>query len=92
LKITLQDETLPNKDFLVSHKKMKKMLSKGVAGVVIYVQKLQMENTDQTPPPELSTLLAQYDDVFQEPIDLPPDREVDHQIPLKLDASDLHVS
>jgi hypothetical protein len=24
LKITFQDETLPNKDFLVSHKKMKK--------------------------------------------------------------------
>jgi hypothetical protein len=46
LKITFQDETLPNKDFLVSHKKMKKM-SKGAIGALIYVQKLQMEDTPQ---------------------------------------------
>jgi hypothetical protein len=38
-RVCFQDETLPNKNFLVSHKKMHKLLNKGVVGAVIYVQK-----------------------------------------------------
>jgi hypothetical protein len=37
-KLTFIDETLPNKHFLVTHKKMKKVLRKGAVGVVLYVQ------------------------------------------------------
>jgi hypothetical protein len=34
-KLSFIDETLPNKDFLISHKKMKKMLHKGAVGAVV---------------------------------------------------------
>jgi predicted aspartyl protease len=79
--VCFQDETLPNKKFLVSHKKMKKLLNKEVVGAVIYVQKLQMEEPHALIP-ELSELLATFDDIFQEPTELPPARDVDHMIPL----------
>jgi hypothetical protein len=41
-KICFKDETLPNAKFLVSHKKMKRLLNKGAVGAVVYVQKLQV--------------------------------------------------
>jgi hypothetical protein len=63
------------------------MLSKCVVGALIYVQKLQMDDAPQQSPPELTTLLEQFKDIFQEPIELPVEREVDHQIPLQLDAA-----
>jgi hypothetical protein len=81
-KVCFQDETLPNANFLVSHKKMKIMLKKGVVGVVIYVQKVQMDKHSNTIP-QLTGLLQQYEDIFQEPKELPPPRDVDHQIPLQ---------
>jgi hypothetical protein len=40
------------------------MLSKGVVGALIYVQKLQMEDTSQQSPPELTALLEQFKDIF----------------------------
>jgi hypothetical protein len=82
MKVCFQDETLPNANFLVSHKKMKIMLKKGVVGVVIYVQKVQMDKHSNTIP-QLTGLLQQYEDIFQEPKELPPPRDVDHQIPLQ---------
>jgi hypothetical protein len=86
-KITLNDETLPNKDFLTSHKKMNVMLRKGSIGAIIYVQKLQIEDTSPTTSPELVELLENYIDVFQEPTELPPEREGDHRIPLQPESA-----
>jgi hypothetical protein len=77
--ICLQDETLPYKKFLVSHKKMHKLLNKGV---VVYVQKLQLTEERQTFILALSGILSAIDDIFQEPTDLPPARDIDHKIPL----------
>jgi hypothetical protein len=51
-------------------------------GVVIYVQKVQMDKHSNTIP-QLTGLLQQYEDIFQEPKELPPPRDVDHQIPLQ---------
>jgi hypothetical protein len=45
-RICFKDETLPNEKFLVSHKKMKKILQKGEVGAVIYVHKLQLHDSD----------------------------------------------
>jgi hypothetical protein len=67
-KISFKDETLSNKDFLISHKKMKSMLRKGTVGVVIYVQKLQMNATSSTTPSALSDLLEEYSDIFKRPL------------------------
>jgi hypothetical protein len=85
-KICLKDETLPNANFLVSHKKMKRIIQKGAVGVVVYVHKLQVQEPDKEQPPQLKQLLEQYSDVFPEPTDLPPHRDVDHTIPLQPDA------
>jgi hypothetical protein len=46
-----------------------------------------MEDTPQQSPPKLTALLEQFKDIFQEPTELPPEREVDHQIPLQPDAT-----
>jgi hypothetical protein len=77
------DETLPNKHFLVTHKKMKKLLRKGAIGVVLYIQALQMTETTLPAPPGIEALLQQYDQVFIEPTTLPLPRAVDHKIPLQ---------
>ena len=61
---------------------MKKMLHKGVVGAVIYVEALQLEKSSQPAPPDIQSLLDQYEEVFAEPSQLPPKREVDHKIPL----------
>jgi hypothetical protein len=52
-KICFKDQTLPNAKFLVSHKKMKKMLQKGVVGAVVYLHKLQVQEPNQITPPNL---------------------------------------
>jgi hypothetical protein len=81
-KICFQDETLPNKKILVRHKKMAKLLNKGVVGAVIYVQKLQLEENTKASLPELPGILQGFDDIFQESKELPPPRDVDHRISL----------
>jgi hypothetical protein len=80
--IKFLDETPPNKNFLVTHKTMKKLLKKGAVGAIIYVQALQMTETQMHAPPSIETLLHQYKQVFAEPTNLPPPRVVDHKIPL----------
>jgi hypothetical protein len=46
---------------------------------------LQMEEPHALIP-ELSELLATFDDIFQEPTELPPARDVDHRIPLQKES------
>jgi hypothetical protein len=81
-KLIFKDETLSDAKFLVSHKKMKKMLTKGAVGAVIYVQKLQLTDPNRQHLTPLQDILDQFSDVFAEPAELPPPREVDHKIPL----------
>jgi hypothetical protein len=85
-KVCFQDETLPNKKILVSHKKMNKLLNKGAIGAVIYVQKLQVEENTKALLPQLSDILTSFDDIFQEPSELPPARDIDHRIPLQKES------
>jgi hypothetical protein len=82
-KICFKDETLPNENFLVSHKKMKRILHKGAIGAVVYVQKLHLHQPESPHPPPLQRLLDQFKDVFAEPQNLPPKRDIDHSIPLQ---------
>jgi hypothetical protein len=70
--VKLLDETLLNKNFLVTHKKMKKLLRKGAVGALLYVQALQMADTELHAPPSIAALLQKYDQVFAEPTSLSP--------------------
>jgi hypothetical protein len=82
-KIKLVDETLPNKHFLVTHKKMQKLLRKGAVGAVLYVQALQMGKEVAPTLPMVEAVLETHKAIFQEPTDLPPERAIDHKIPLQ---------
>ena len=42
-------------------------------------------------PKTLTQLLAQYDDIFAAPTTLPPNRSLNHQIPLKPDAKPFKI-
>jgi hypothetical protein len=63
---------LPDEKFLVSQKKMRKLLNKGAVGAVVYVQKLQLQQPESVQSPALQQLLDQYRDVFAKPTTLPP--------------------
>ncbi|XP_026428616.1 uncharacterized protein LOC113324491 [Papaver somniferum] len=43
------------------------------------------------PPPPISELLNQYSDVFSEPKSLPPQRNLDHSIPLKKNSEPVNM-
>jgi hypothetical protein len=86
-RITLTDETLPNKHFLVTHKKMKKLLRNGAVGAVLYIQALQMHPSDNSTPPAIEDILQKHKAVFEEPTTLPPQRDIGHKIPLQPGAA-----
>ena len=44
----------------------------------------------QPVPPEIAQLLYEFQDVFQEPQELPPQRSVDHSIPLLDNSKTIH--
>jgi hypothetical protein len=56
-----------------------------------YVQQLQAINHSHTDIeellPQIVEILEQYEDIFEEPSELPPHRQCDHTIPLKQDAT-----
>jgi hypothetical protein len=85
-RITFKDETLLNKHFLVTHRKMQKLLRKRDVGAILYVQAVQMNTPDKTTMPSIAVVLNQHKHVFEEPTELPPERAIDHKIPLQLGA------
>jgi hypothetical protein len=58
-------------------------LQKGAVGAVVYLHKLHVQELDKSTPPSLQRLLEQFNDVFAKPKQLPPQRDVDHKIPLQ---------
>jgi hypothetical protein len=74
-RICFKDETLPNAKFLVSHKKMNKLLKKGATGAVVYVQKIHINEQQNKPSTPLQQLLDSFSDVFVAPSQLPPQRK-----------------
>jgi hypothetical protein len=65
---------------------MNKVLKKGATGAVVYVQKIHINEQQNTPSTPLQQLLDSFSDVFAAPSQLPPQREVDHKIPLQQGA------
>lgn len=54
-----------------------------VIGLAFVVQVFTADDTDMadTYPPDLLSLLNEFEDIFQTPRDLPPQRTCDHNIP-----------
>ena len=83
--ITFQDESLPPNHLLISPKKLCHLLKKQACSSVVVLNTLSHDTIPenlQALPPAISIVLHEYQDVFQEPTELPPPREVDHSIVL----------
>jgi hypothetical protein len=87
--ITFIDETLTQHNVLISPKKLCKLLKKKAIGVVMMLSGGQQQDTTIkcTPvDPSITNLLKKYENIFQEPTILPPQRSIDHAITL-IDSS-----
>jgi hypothetical protein len=83
--VTFSHDSIPSKNVLICPKKMCKLIKHKVV-TTMFVLSSSPQSENITPltskHPEISSLLQEYDDVFQEPRDLPPQRPVDHFITL----------
>jgi hypothetical protein len=87
--LTLKDRLFPTDKLLISSEKCKKLIAKGASGYWLCSVQPDTINTEalQSPVSEpVSTLLHQFQDIFQPPVGLPPPRHCDHQILLFPDA------
>jgi hypothetical protein len=83
-KIKFKDETQHNSP-LVSTDRLQRMIDKGVMGAVVQLNPIRPPgiNKMSTPTePEISKILQEYAEIFEEPKELPPPRDCDHAIPL----------
>lgn len=82
--ITFSDNSVIQKHQQIGAKKLCQLLKKGTVTEVIVLQPntkaLQEHHNDV--PPKVTALMTEYQDIFQEPSDLPPVRPIDHTIPL----------
>ena len=69
---------------VIGTKKLCNLLMKKAVGVVVVLQqsKDNLPSGSSDTHPQISALLSEFSDVFQEPSDLPPKRAIDHGIPL----------
>jgi hypothetical protein len=70
---------------------MQKQMNKGDVGAVIYVQTLQATGSSQDSVLGLSQILTTFADIFQEPQDLPPARDIDHRIHLQNESEVVNI-
>lgn len=90
--ITFVDETLPDKHHIISATHLCKILRKGAVGAILVLNNDPNDDNKQsaTMPMELQKLLLEYKDIFQEPANLPPERHIDHTIPLIDDSKQVN--
>ncbi|XP_026458919.1 uncharacterized protein LOC113359517 [Papaver somniferum] len=68
---------------MMSGSAVKKFLQKHSHGIVGQLFSISSSSVQPIPPPPIATLLNQFPSVFTEPKSLPPERNLDHKIPLK---------
>ncbi|XP_026419467.1 uncharacterized protein LOC113315400 [Papaver somniferum] len=70
-----------------------KILQKHTHGLIGQLFSISTSPTPTPPPPPISELINQYSDIFSEPKSLPPQRNLDHSIPLKTNsfAAPIHL-
>ncbi|XP_026416924.1 uncharacterized protein LOC113312389 [Papaver somniferum] len=69
---------------------VKKFLQKHSHGLVGQLFSISSQ-PPPSPPPQISSLLTQYKDVFDEPTKLPPTRDLNHKIPLKPNSEPVNL-
>lgn len=89
--VVLSDVTVPARNFMISMHKMEKWIDQGMAGVVLYMKSVQKEKEGHGTPESIEKVLANFEDVFEEPKMLPPTRDCDHTIPLVPGAKPVNV-
>ncbi|XP_026443847.1 uncharacterized protein LOC113344001 [Papaver somniferum] len=85
--ITLQGTTPKHSFLMMSGEAVKNLFLKHSHGVVAQLFSIHTTSTPPTTPAILLPLLQEYTDIFQEPSTLPPERSLDHKIPLQPNSS-----
>lgn len=83
--ISFEDHMLSANNFIISSEECNKMLDQGAMGYVLVNGNDREDyctSNSADVPPDFSTFLEQFQDIFQEPTSLPPHRACDHSIPL----------
>ncbi|XP_026384957.1 uncharacterized protein LOC113280560 [Papaver somniferum] len=86
-KITLHGLTPKNSLLMMSGEGVKKFFSKTSHGIVGHLFSISTPTTQPITLPELLPILDEYQDIFQEPNQLPPKRSLDHSIPLQTNVA-----
>jgi hypothetical protein len=79
---TFHDHLVPTDKLLISSDDCSKLLAQGATGYRLLSTTETEANTASEIPATLSSLLEQFQDIFTEPVGLPPKRDLDHSIPL----------
>jgi len=91
--ITFSDQLAFPAGHILSTRKLCKLLKKKAVGALVVLQSHVTSSESrsiQQVPPEIAQLLSEFQDVFQEPQELPPQRSVDHSIPLLDNSKTIH--
>lgn len=82
--VTFIDETIQQHAQVIGTKMLYQLLKKNAIGAAIILNNSVPTPTNQssTTPQEIRQVLSEFEDIFQEPDQLPPERSVDHIIPL----------
>lgn len=86
--VTFSDETFQNSNQVIGAKKLCQMMTKRAIGAVIILNNSGNDTpvSQSTMPIEISNILFEHADIFQEPDQLLPSRSVDYAIPLLHDS------
>uniref|UniRef100_A0A0E0CZI5 Reverse transcriptase domain-containing protein n=1 Tax=Oryza meridionalis TaxID=40149 RepID=A0A0E0CZI5_9ORYZ len=81
--LILPDVTIPATNFIVTALSLEKLLTLDTVGAVLFCPSHQCSALQPSKiPSPISDVLTQFQDVFEEPTQLPPSRSCDHTIPL----------
>ncbi|XP_026428676.1 uncharacterized protein LOC113324580 [Papaver somniferum] len=90
-KITLQGVGKQTSLLQMSGEAVKKFLSSSSHGLVGHLFSISTPTSPPTTPDILLPLLHEFDDIFQEPTQLPPQRNLDHKIPLQPNSAPINL-
>ncbi|GAB2295325.1 hypothetical protein Dimus_038348 [Dionaea muscipula] len=91
--ITLQGIATPP-DRLVSTGQANRAIRHNGKGFLLQLHAIQLgveQEGSLDPHPDVEELLQQFDDLFREPVDLPPPRSLDHRIPLTPGSQPINI-
>jgi hypothetical protein len=66
--------------YKISAKKLKGLLRKGGVAQLMHLSLVPQKKSESEPPPQVQEMVDQFSDMFREPRELPPERQMDHHI------------